>query len=182
MKKWVAIIFALLCMAFLALILSGGANKELVWFIVPIGGLYRMIAGTWNKPIGRFLTPALPVVSYLLLVGFSWWLLAIYAAYLLVNVLPFTLIGSSVNSSWINWVWIWVLGALNGLVAITVGIPLNLVLASLLLALWPLMAYGLFGTLSNVQPTAKFFPWKFCEFAFGSASMIPPAMLIGGTL
>lgn len=181
-KKWASIIFALLSMVWLALILSGGANRELVWFIVPLGGLYRMIGGTWNKAIGRFLAPALPVVAVLLLVGWSWWLPLIYGTYLLVKTLPFTLIGSSVHDNWFNWVWIWLLGLINGLACVTVGLSSGLLIASLFLSLVPCVAYGVCGTLSNVKSTARFFPWKLCEFVFGASTMIPPSMLIGGTL
>jgi len=178
MKKWAATIFALLCLVFLVLILTGEPNPELVWFIVPIGGLFRMIGGTWNKVVGRFLAPVLPVVAYLLLVGFSWWLVAIYLAYLLINTLPFTLVGDSVRDNWINWVWIWILGYLNGIAAMTIGIPLSLITTTIFLAFIPMVTYGISGTLSNVKSTASYFPWKLCEFLFGSSAMIPPAMLI----
>jgi hypothetical protein len=178
MKKTVALIFALLCIAWFAFILSGGANREVVWFIVPIGGLFRMISGTWNKVVGRFLTPALPVVASLLLVGFSWWLPVIYLAYLSINTLPFTLVGNSVQGSWINWGWIWILGYLNGIGALTIGIPLSLIMTTTLLAFIPMVIYGISGTLSNVKSTAKAFPWKLCEFLFGSSAMIPVAYLL----
>ena len=180
-KKWAAIIFALLCLAFLALILSGGANKEVAWFIVPIGGLYRMIGGTWNKAVGRFLTPALPVVPILLLGGWSFWLLLIYGVYLLAKTLPFTLIGGSIHDSFINWPWIWVLGFINGLCAMSLLpiVGMGEWLDPILYAVgFPMLAYGICGTLSNIKATAKYFPWKFCEFIRGASAMIPPALLI----
>lgn len=180
-KKWIAGIFALLCMVFLALILSGGANREVAWFIVPIGGLFRMIGGTWWKAVGRFLTPALPVVAILLLGGWSWWLLLIYGVYLSVKTLPFTLNGNSVHDNWFNWVWIWVLGFVNGLCSMSL-LPIvgwaEWLDPILYAAGFPMIAYGIACTLSNVKVTAKYFPWKFCEFIMGASAMIPPAMLI----
>ena len=180
MKKWIAGIFALLCLVFLALIFWDAPNREVVWFIVPIGGLFRMIGGTWWKAVGRFLTPVLPVLAVLLLGGFSWWLLLVYGAYLLVKTLPFTLIGDSVKDSWLNWIWIPTLGLINGAVCLSL-LPIvgwSYLWTALIACAFPLLGYGIFGILSNVKPTAKFFPWKLCEFVFGSSAMIPPAMLI----
>ena len=177
-RKLAAMIFSFVCVAFLLIIWAGGAHRELVWFMVPIAGLLRMIGGTWWKVAGRFIAPAMPAAAMFFFTGWSWWIPLCYLAYMGIKTLPVTLIGNSIHDSWFNWIWIWLLGAINGVAALTLGIPYAMISTALFLMIVPTVVYGLTITLSNVKPTAKFFPWKMCEFLMGSSVMIPPAMLI----
>lgn len=182
MKKILTWIVGIACVVLLAFIWSQQPDNEQVWFLVPVLGLFRMIGGTWNKAIGRFLPPLIIAGAWFFFQGLSWWMLAIVAAYLAVKTLPFSFIGNGVKDHWFNWVWIWILGLLNGLPSITLGIPLGLFTTSLALCLVPCVVYGVACTLSNVKPTAKYFPWKLCEFLMGSSAGIPAAMLIDVSL
>jgi len=172
---WIA---GLALVGMLALAWLTASDNEVVWFMVPVLALFRMIGGTWNKAIGRFLPPIVIAGAYLIFIGWSWWILAILAAYLLLATLPVSLIGNGVNDHWFNWVWMWILGLLNGLACVTLGIPLALVATSLFLSLVPMVVYGTSFTFSNIKATAKYFPWKMCEFLMGASAAIPPAMLI----
>lgn len=179
MKGTIALIVGLALLALLALVMFTATDNEIVWFLVPFGGLCRMIGGTWKKAVGRFLPPIAVGLAYWAFVGFNWlWIPIAVGVYMLVKTLPFTLKGDSVHESWINWVWIWVLGFLNGIVCLSLAIPLSAIWTGVFLALVPMVGYGMCGTLSNVKSTAKYFPWKMCEFVFGSSAMIPVAMLI----
>ena len=177
-KKIIASVFGLLCAAFLISIWWIEPVREQVWFIVPIFGLFRMIGGTWWKFIGRFLPPIVAAAAFYFFVGWSWWILAIVGAYMILKTLPFTLIGDSVHDSWLNWVWIWVLGYLNGIACITMGIPMGMIMTAVLISLVPCVVYGITGTLSNLPKTRNWFVWKLVEFCFGASSAVPIAMLI----
>jgi hypothetical protein len=79
--------------------------------------------------------------------------------------LPTTLKGDDVNASIWNKIWVFVWGILLCLPALLVN-----------LTFLPLVIGVLIGTivlLSNWKPTARFFPWKLCEFLIGSFVFIP---------
>jgi len=177
-KKWVSGVFALLCVAYLAFLWCDSPNREVVWFMLAFGGLFRQIGGTYWKFVGRFLTPLLPAMAYFFFIGWSWWIPAIYGAYLIVKTLPVTLKGDSVLKPWYNLVWIWVLGFLNGIPALTLGISTNHIICALAMSIVPMVVYGTVITLSNIPATAKYFPWKLDEFCMGASALVPACMVI----
>jgi len=178
MKKILALIFGLICLAAFLFAASTATNKEIVWFLLPLGGLFRQIAGTWHKAVGRYLPPIAIAGAYYFFIGFSWWILPIIGAYLLVKTLPVSFIGDGIRAHWFNWVWIWILGLLNGLACLSLAIPLGLTSTALILSLVPSVVYGTTISLSNIRSTDRIFVWKFVEFLMGASMMIPPALLI----
>lgn len=133
-------------------------NRELVWLMLPVVGFLSQIGGTYNKLFRRLGVPLIITMSSFLLFGFSWWLPALFLTIFGVACLPFTLIGDSLQASWVNWVWIWVSGYLLGLPSLFLSD------SGWLYAFVPCVVQGICGTLSNIQATAKYFQWKFCEF------------------
>lgn len=154
-------------------------DREWVWILLnaPVTLLWQL-GGTVKKQFRRIGVPLVITLAAWLFLGWSWWWLALAAAYFGVTTLPFTLIGDGVPEHWFNWIWIWILGALYGAPAIIIGIVTAQIILSLWLLLVPMVAVGVWGTLSNVKATAKYFTWKFCEGIFGFATSIPPSMLI----
>lgn len=179
MKKILSWVAAVLIVGFCSLAWFKAPDNETVWLLVPAMGLFRIIAGTWNKPAARFLSPLLLALAVYFLSGWSWWILAVIAGSLAVGSLPVTLIGNSIPGNWVNWVWVWVYGGIKGLpsVAVALAVGQQITLA-LLLCLVPMLVHGLVITLSNLKATKRFFPWKFCEFCMGSSVGYPPALLI----
>jgi len=165
-------------MVFLGLIWSDSPNRELIWFLLPFAGLFRQIGGTWKKAVGRFFTPLAIGMAYFFFIGWSLWIVVIFGAFLAIKTLPFTLIGDDVDEHWLNWAWIWVLGFLNGVVCLSIAIPLGMWLDGLILSLVPLLVYGVCGTFSNLAFSRNWFVWKLCEFLFGVAAIYPALQLI----
>lgn len=89
-------------------------NHEIAWMYAPIAALLSQIGGTWWKPARRFV---LPIGLALTLI---WCGISILSSILcgtcvgVVAHLPITLIGDSVPSHWLNWIWLWVYGFLLG--------------------------------------------------------------------
>lgn len=154
-------------------------NSEYIWFLVPICGLLWALGGTFKKQYRRLGVPISVTLVTFLYSGWSWWLPVLFGSSFLVTTLPFTLSGNEIGNKVVNWIWIWVLGFILGLPCLMVGIMLHKVWLAALLCLIPCIAQGIVGSLSNWKPTAKFFPWKFCEIVIGSAFAIPYAILFG---
>ena len=176
-RKWASIVFAVVALCYLAIIWSGSPDRELVWFMVLFGGLFRQIAGTWSKPTGRFAHIALPTMAFWFFLGWNWWLLAVPVTYFLVKTLPVTFIGNSVRP-WYNRLWTFALGFLNGLAAIPIGIATGHVHCVLGMSVVTMLIYGVIINLANFDATGKYFPWKLDEAMLGSASLLPAAMCI----
>jgi hypothetical protein len=85
--------------------------------------------------------------------------------------LPFTLIGNSIPSHALNWVWVWILGGLLSAPSIFLGAcPTHLLL--------PSFVVGSLCTLSNINNTSDLFPWKMSEAFVGSSIAYPFALAI----
>lgn len=148
-------------------------NKEIAWFLCPILSLLRQLDGTWGTPwqFGGIFAVAL----FLQLFGKlrQWRGIATLVLFYILGTLPVTLGGDSVTATWYSWLWIWVLGFIQGLWYLLYNKK------TALYALFPMVLYGLFITLSNISATANFFPWKLCEGVMGFAIGIPFAFCIG---
>lgn len=72
--------------------------------------------------------------------------------------LPITLVGDDITKYWYNWVWVFVLGCLIGLIPIYSG----------LLAIGYGFIFFLLVLLSNLKKTAEFFKWQYLELFFGA--------------
>lgn len=154
-------------------------SKELIWFLAPISSILWMAGGTWKKAIRRIGVPAAIVFSTVLYFGLSWWQLPLALSLFGVTTLPFTLKGDSIHDYWFNWVWIWIAGFIFGLpVVFTSLICSAFSLQVLLLCLIPMFVQGIFGTLSNIKETSKWFPWKLCECMIGLSVAIPHCFIM----
>jgi len=153
-------------------------NHELIWFLVPLCSFLWMLGGTWKKQFRRIGVPTAITLASFLFLGWSWWWLALWPAYFVVTILPFTLIGDDIHENPLNWAWIWVAGAILGIPAMVLGIVTHQVVLSVALVAVPCLVQGVFGTLSNVKATRNYFRWKSVEFAIGAAVAVPPALLI----
>jgi len=183
MKKWISAGLAAICIIWLVFIWFGSPDRELVWFMLPVAGLFRMIAGTWLKAVNKFLGPLLPAMAFGFFIGWSWWVPVIYATYLIIKMTtPPSLIGDGVKDSKWNFLWFWVIGYINGIGAISLGISTGHVHCALAFSLVPWLVYGICMTFSNIKVTAKYFPWKFVEFLLGASALVPAAMLIDHVL
>jgi hypothetical protein len=141
-------------------------NREFIWLLCPLWSALYLIGGwkqkNWRRlgiPLTLFATGLLCHTPLLPLV-YSSLLLAVCLR------LPFTLIGSRIDSSAWNWIWIWVLGYL-------LSIPSLILRLDLITPLLPLVVVGILGTLSNRSQSAKDFPWKFVEGAIGFSLAYP---------
>lgn len=152
-------------------------RAELIYFLMPIAGLSRMIAGTWWKAMDRFVMPIIIVFTLYLFQGWSWWLIPTLIGFIAVKTLPVTLIGSSVKKPVINRLWVFVLGYIQALPAVFMF--LNDWGFYLALCLIPMVVYGISINLSNVNSTARFFRWKFVEFVTGCVVVYPLCYLLG---
>lgn len=153
-------------------------NRELIWFLFPVIAILWQAGGTWNKDLRRLIIPHVLTLATILFCGFSMLTIVQFVAILTILRLPFTLFGNSIHSHWFNWVWIWISGALLGLTALPLGIQLNSVVYTLVLAMIPCFVQGICGTLSNIKCTARFFKWKFVEGMIGMAFALPYCFLI----
>lgn len=149
-------------------------NKELVFFLLPIVAFLWQAGGTWKKQYRRIGFPVAATLAVLLFIGFEWWLPLFAGACFAVTTLPFTFIGDGLPEHWFNWVWVWITGYILGLPAFLIGFDAEV----FLMATGSMLAHGIFGTLSNIPATAKYFPWKFCEGAFGFFVAFPVALTI----
>ena len=140
-------------------------SKELLWILCPVFSILYLYGGYKQKNWRRLGLPIALLVFSLAFGCFSWWV--VLSAFLLgVSLrLPFTLVGDSLYASWVNWVWIWILGFLFGACSIPLGITVGL--------LFPCLVVGAVGTLSNLPQTSHYFPWKFCEASIGFSLAYP---------
>ena len=152
-------------------------KPELIYFLLPLAGLSRQIAGTWWKAMDRFIMPLIIGLTLFLFMGWSWWLLPTVAAFIGVKTLPVTLIGDSVKTP-LNRVWVCLLGFIQALPALLMFLDEWKVY--LLLCLVPMVVYGLLINLSNVETTARLFRWKLVEFTTGSFCVYPLCVMLGG--
>ena len=182
MKKWISGIFALLCIAYLALIWWDAPNREVIWFILPIAGLFRQIAGTWWKLVGRLGVPIITTMAFWFFLGWSWWLLAVPVAYFAVSTLPVTLVGNSVRTPWYNRLWVFFSGFLKGAAALPFGLATGHVHCVLAFAVVVGLIHGIVINLANFDFSGKYFPWKLDEFITGATSLLPLAMCIDHAL
>jgi hypothetical protein len=140
-------------------------DKELAWLLCPVFGFLYALGGYRQKNWRRLGLPFVLLLASLLFGSFSWWVVLSALLLGLSLRLPFTLRGDSLYSWWGNWPYIWLAGYLMGLTSF-----------SILGALAPCLVQGIFGTLSNVPATARFFPWKWVEASVGFALAYPFAL------
>jgi hypothetical protein len=133
-------------------------NSELVWFICPTVGVLSMLGGLKYKLFRRVGVPLAITATTSLFLGWSWWWPVLFISIYAVTTLPFTLIGDSLDKSWVNWVYIWLAGYLLGFPAVLINKN------AWIYAFVPCVVQGVFGTLSNIKQSSKYAPWKFCEF------------------
>lgn len=142
----------------------GAAEVLIIAFLWRIGGAgWPPLAKDWR----RIVIPIL-VLIVLLMRNVSEFR-AILAAVLLFLALrlPLTLIGDSIPSYAINWIWPFISGYLLGLASVvTHGWP------GFIYALIPATAQGVSVALSNIPKTAKDFPHEACEVLIGASVAI----------
>jgi len=149
-------------------------DKELVWLGCPILGLFWQIGGYKWKLVRRIGYPLIIMLSGLLFSVFSWQLCVASLLCYVVTTLPLTLIGDDIPSCWINWVWVWVYGAiLASPVLLLGGNPWTLLV--------PLLLVGSSVTLSNLSLTQRLLPHKFVEFVIGASCFYPFALIWQGS-
>jgi hypothetical protein len=141
-------------------------DKELIWLLVPVFSLLYVIGGWKQKNWRRLGLPISLLAFGWLFGGLSWSLVASCLLLGAVLRLPFTLMGDSLYAWWGNWVWIWVVGYLFGASSLVLRFDL---IAPLL----PLAAQGIFGTLSNLRVSSRYFPWKWVEAIVGASVAYP---------
>lgn len=143
-------------------------NLEMVWLIVPISGLLSQLGGSDYAPkaFRRIGIPLLMALAVWYFKGLSWQIFAMAITQYGAFTLPFTLIGDGVPQHPMNWAWLPLWGVL------LCSAPLWLSLD-----VWPAVVVlgfilGLFGALSNIKITAKWFQWKLVEFFQGCAPAV----------
>ncbi len=148
-------------------------KKELAWLLCPILAIANQLSGTWGSPWGW--ASILAIAVFLQLYGKlrTWQGYTTLALFWVLQTLPITLGGDSVVASWYSLLWVWLLGYIQGLWFAICN------RRTFLYALFPMVLYGVWITLSNVSATANLFPWKFCEGIMGFALGIPFALAIG---
>jgi hypothetical protein len=140
-------------------------DRELVYFSAPLNGLLWAAGGTWWKPFRRIGYPLITTLLVLLFFGFSWRVLAVPCLTFAVTTLPTTLKGDSVTSSWLNRAYVFFWGILLTAPSLLLSMSLVPVVVGLVI--------GVIVTLSNWEPTAKYFQWKWCEVLIGTLVMYP---------
>ena len=153
-------------------------NPEMAFLATAISSMLWMLGGTYNKLYRRAGIPTLLTLTAIYFLGWSWWWVLLFISYFASTTTPFTLRGDDLDDHWFNWVWIFIAGLLLGLPILIVGIVYSKILLSCILALIPMVAQGFVGTLSNLDDTVEFFPWKLCEAVIGFSVAIPLALMI----
>lgn len=148
-------------------------NKELAWFLAPIVALLSQIGGTWWKPARRLGIPIALVLTLIWLKIMLWRAITCGFCVFIGACLPITIGGDSIKKWW-QFAWLFVLGYILGLSSIFLSYQ------SWLLALVPCLTFGILGTLSNHDKTAKFVPWKLFE-AVSWIAVIYPYILLATT-
>lgn len=184
MKNLLRMIFGGLVLAACAClcVMSFYESREVVYFLIPLGGLLSQIGGTWNKAYRRFALPLMTTVCIVGLLG-SVQQIGLTAGitggllYWLAS-MPFTFIGDSLRDHWFNYVWAGILGLLGWQASLPLAIVSSHVVDWLLLGIWPVVVWPLFGILSNVKGSAKFFEWKLDEAFMWMATLVPICTLV----
>ena len=141
-------------------------DRELTWLLCPLWGALYALGGYKRKEWRRYGIPLTLLVAGLFFHTPIWRLLCSVLLLSLSLRLPFTLVGDDATSFWGNWVWIWCLPLLQSSPALLLG-------TEPLAVLVPLVVCGLVGTLSNLQWSARFAPWKAVECAWGFSLAYP---------
>ena len=139
-------------------------NKEMVWLLVPLTALLSQLGGSDYAPkaFRRIGIPLLMALAVVVFKGWSWWIIPMALTQWGAFCLPFTLIGDGVPERAVNWAWLPLWGIL--ICISPIWISTNVWVATGVLG----AILGIFGALSNIKATAKYFPWKFVEFAIGA--------------
>jgi hypothetical protein len=154
-------------------------HKEYAWFLCPIIALTNQLAGTWGAPFGWFSLVFIALFLWMYGKLKTWQGYLTLGVWWLVGTLPITLIGDSIPGYWFNWIWLWILGGIQGLWVILFMVGNKNWWKVFVWSLFPCLAYGVVITLSNLPITADLFPWKLCEGIMGFAVAIPFAYMIG---
>lgn len=96
---------------------------DLIWALSPLAALITRVGGWCSPTLKHFGVPVAVTFFAWLKFGtktsaYKWIYLVLFLAVLGAWSLPMTLIGSAVSGSFFNWVWLWVLAALQALALI----------------------------------------------------------------
>lgn len=134
-------------------------NLEMIWLLLPVVGLFSQLGGSDYAPksFRRIGIPVTMAVAVYLFAGASWQLIPFALFQFGAFTLPFTLLGDGVPDKWQNWAWlpVW------GLLLCSPALWINPVIYPAVIGAG--LVLGLFGALSNIKGTAKYFQWKFVE-------------------
>lgn len=100
--------------------------------------------------------------------GVEWYFAILTVATSQIFRLPITLISNGIPKHWFNWIWIFIVGFLFGLVPFPLSLPgawLNGVLFAGVFGLF----FGTIVALSNIKATANIFKWQYVEIVYGAA-------------
>lgn len=141
---------------------------EMIWLLVPLCGLLSQLGGSDYAPkaVRRYGIPILMALAVWYFKGFMWNIIPMAITQWAAFCLPFTLIGDGVPKHAVNWLWLPVWGVLICCSGLWINIavwPATLILGAIL---------GMFGALSNIKATAKWFQWKYVEFVEGCVPAI----------
>lgn len=147
---------------------------EYCWFVLGLTGLLSQLGGTFWKSWRREFIALSLAVTWVIFQGFTWWILLYVILQDAAFRMPFTLHGNSIHANGLNLVWlpIWAVFICGSPLLLNWSIWPAVLVLSLILAL--------FGVLSNIKATERFFQWKLVEFFIGVLPAI--AMCLGITL
>lgn len=133
--------------------------------LMVVSAILWRLGGKYDKFWRRLVLPSLLACFCVLMADFRWVYPIMGVCYGLVFRLPFTLKGSDLSDSWLNWAWVSVWACL----LVAPGLLYNC-------DLWPaILSAGLIAVcayLSNIKATRLIFTWDRCEYIFGAAVSI----------
>lgn len=128
----------------------------LVIVFIALCAVLNRAGGKFDKRWRRIGLPLLIMLYGLL--KHRWWSVLSLPLGFGVFCLPITLVGDDIKAHWYNWVWVFVLGCLIGLIPIYSG----------LLAIGYGLIFFLLVFFSNLKKTADIFRWDRVELIYGS--------------
>lgn len=132
--------------------------------IIPICMILNRLGGSKNKNFRRW-GIGVALAFYSILFGCIWGVFCIGTSQLFR--LPITFKGDSIPEFWFNWIWVYIVGFIYGLVPFPLFL-LNHWIAGLIAAGVFGIVFGTIVVLSNVKETADIFKWDRVELAYGA--------------